>query len=347
MTLSAARLSIFVVLICVPFAAVDAMAASDTAELAKEVVADARISELQLFVENDKWAGTDRNYTNGFKVGVGVKLGLFEDMLKDSSGWMLNLLSDPAANTEFGLFGGQNMYTPRAITVSTPQPFDRPWAAWLYLGGIAQHATDSTLDSVEADVGVVGPAALGRPIQTEWHRLIGVNRPRGWDNQNPTEAAFLVGYLHKHRYGNDNFDFVPHYGVTVGTVMTLARAGGIVRFGQHMTGFGPDGIEPGGAMLQGTRHEQEQGRNFEWYAFVGADYRLVARNIFLDGTVFHDSPSVDRRTGVHDLTRGFSLRYGQLRFSLTRVRRSEEFATPRGGGGGQTFDSFNIGFEFN
>ncbi len=347
MKLVAIRSSISALLLLMQFCSPCALAVDAAPSLASKVVADAKLSELQLFVENDKWAGTDRNYTNGFKVGIGVKLWLVEDMLKHSSGWMLDLLSDPSANTEFGLFAGQNMYTPKISTISTPQPFDRPWAAWLYLGGIAQHATDKTLDTVEADFGMVGSAALGRQVQTEWHRLIGVERPRGWDNQIPNEPAFLVGYLHKHRYGDDNFDFVPHYGATVGTVMTLARAGGIVRFGQHMTGFGPDGIEPGGSMLQGTRHEQEHGQNFEWYVFAGADYRLVARNIFLDGTAFHDSPSVDRRSGVHDLTRGFSLRYGPLRFSLTRIRRSEEFTTSRGGGGGQTFDSFNIGYEFN
>lgn len=323
-----------------------APAAADAPGLAEQVVADAKLSEFQLFAENDKWAGSDHNYTNGFKIGIGLKLGMVENLLKDTSGWMLDLLSDPAASTEFGLFAGQNMYTPKMIGIPTPQPFDRPWAAWLYLGGIAQRSTADTLDTVEMDIGMVGPAALGRQVQTEWHRLVRADKPRGWDHQIPNEPAFLIGYLHKARFGNDNFDVVPHYGATLGTVMTLARAGGIVRAGHNITGFGADGIEPGGAMLQGTRHDQERDGNFEWYVFTGLDYRLVGYNIFLDGTAFHDSPGVDRRTAVHDLTAGFSLRYAQLRFSLTRIRRSEEFTTSRGGGGTQTFDSFNIGFEF-
>ena len=34
--------------------------------------------------------------------------------------------------------------------------------------------------------------------------------------------------------------------------MTFARAGGIVRLGKNLSGFGPDSVEAGGAMLQST-----------------------------------------------------------------------------------------------
>ena len=309
---------------------------------------DTRGSEFQFFVENDMFGGTDRYYTNGLKLGLGTQLDTAARLLGGTAcDWLLQRASPIGGNLHFGLFLGQNMYTPRAIRIRDPQPFDRPWAAWLYLGGVAQRMEGDVLDTAELDVGMVGPAALGRQVQTNWHRLIGVQRPLGWDNQQPNEPAFVLTYLHKHRFGNDTFDIVPHAGLSLGTVTTLARAGGIVRIGHRLSGFGPDGIEPGGAMLQATRSDDVRPvENFEWYVFAGADARLVGRNVFLDGTVFHDSPSVDRRTHVHDLTRGFSVRYGGLRFSLTRVRRSEEFTTARGGGGPQLFDSLNLGYEF-
>jgi hypothetical protein len=41
-----------------------------------------------------------------------------------------------------------------------------------------------------------------------------------------------------------------------------------------------------------------------------------------------------------------SLRYEQVRFSMTRVKRSEEFTTPFGGSGKQRFYSINVGIEF-
>ncbi len=306
-------------------------------------------SELQLFVENDMLARTDRYYTNGIKLGGGAHF----DPLNLPAHAVLEWLAAKGGTYQGGLFLGQNLYTPRSITVSQAQPYDRPWAAWLYLGGVAQRATPTRLDTVELDLGVVGPAALGRQVQSGWHRLIGSPQPQGWANQLPNEPAFLLSYLAKrrHRLGAMSgleADAIPHGGISVGTVMALARAGGMLRLGSGLSGFGPDTIEPGGAMLQNVRRDVEgvSGGGTEWYVFAGFDQRLVARNIFLDGTVFRDSPSVQRRPHVYDLSVGFSLRVSALHLSLTRVRRSEEFYTGVGGGGRQTFDSVNLGIEF-
>lgn len=300
-------------------------------------------SELQLFVENDKWVSADRYYTNGIKFGVGLPF----DILQTPAAKLLRSLDpDDGADVHVGLFLGQSLYTPRDISVAAAQPFDRPWGAWLYLGGVAQRARGNRLDTVEIDVGLVGPAALGEEVQRGWHRLVGARRPRGWNNQGDSELAFMASFLHKRRFGDESANLVLHGGATVGTVMTLARAGGMLRAGQRMTGFGPDTIEPGGAMLQGTRASGAAARQgSEWYVFAGVDHRLVAHNIFLDGPVFRDGPSVDRRTHVYDLSAGLSFRVDGLRFSWSRIRRSEEFRTAAGGGG-QRFDSFNLGFVF-
>lgn len=307
-------------------------------------------SEFQLFIENDMLARTDRYYTNGIKLGGGAAF----DLLQLPAAEVLRQVAPAAGGkVHLGLFVGQNIYTPRSIAVSQAQIQDRPWAAWLYLGGVAQRARDNRLDTVEVDLGLIGPSALGNEVQSGWHRLIGSPQPMGWHHQIPNEPAFLVSWLakSKHALGQPaglDVEAIPHGGVTAGTVMSLARAGGLIRLGRNMTGFGPDTIEPGGAMLQNMRREFEPGRDraFEWYAFAGLDHRLVAHNIFLDGAVFRDGPSVRRRAHVYDLSLGLSLRHGPLRISLTRVKRSEEFFTAGSNGGRQTFDSVNLGLEF-
>ena len=307
-------------------------------------------SEFQLFVENDVLARADRYYTNGIKLGGGVPF----DLLQFPAAELLRQLApEGGGKIHLGLFAGQNLYTPQSIRISEPQPLDRPWAAWLYLGGAAQRAKDNRLDTVEIDLGLVGPSALGREVQTGWHKLIGSPQPMGWHNQIGNEPAFLVSYFSKtkHSLGSGSgleLELIPHGGATVGTVMTLARAGGILRLGRHMTGFGPDTIEPGGAMLQNMRRDIESGRaqSLEWYVFAGLDHRLIAHNIFLDGTVFRNGPSVRHRPHVYDLTAGLSLRIKAVRISVTRVRRSEEFFTAAKSGGPQTFDSVNLGIEF-
>lgn len=310
---------------------------------------DLRGSEIQIFIENDSFGSSDQYYTNGIKIGGGIPAGKISKFFTRPPNALLDAITDGASN-HFGLFIGQNLYTPKDITISAPQPFDRPWAAWSYVGAVAQSVKEDRLHTVEVDLGFVGPPALGRQVQTFWHKyVVDAAEPRGWGNQIRAEPGLLVTYLHKRRYGDsEGLQLVPHAGVTVGTIMTLARAGGIVRVGQHMTGFGPDGIEPGGAMLKNTRTQHDAGRRYphEWFLFAGVDGRLVAHNIFLDGSLFRDGPGVQRRDSVYDLMAGASMRLDKLRVSLTRVKRSEEFATPLGGGGRQRFYSLNIGIEF-
>lgn len=309
--------------------------------------------QIQLFIENDVLAGSDRYYTNGIKIGGGGELALIEDLLTPIPESILNALAKKAPDgsvprNNFGFFIGQNLYTPRNISIADNQPNDRPWAAWLYFGGVLQRVQGNRLDTAELDIGMVGPAALGRPIQSGWHHLVGAQQPKGWSNQASNELAFMAAYLQKRRFGNSTIQIVPHAGLTLGTAMTLARVGGIVRIGNRMTGFGPDSIEPGGAMLQTTRAQDQAttGACCEWYLFAGGDYRLVARNIFLDGPMFSDGPNVNHRNVVHDATAGFAMRYRQLNLSLTHIRRSEEFTTVFGGGGRQAFYSLNLGWQF-
>jgi len=313
-------------------------------------------AEFQFFLDNDKWAKSDRYYTNGLKVGFGVNIdkvpgqGATRAAL-DRLGAGLGCGSATKHNA--GVFVGQNMYTPRDIEVASPQPFDRPWAAWLY-GGVVLQAFRScgdreALDTVEFDLGVVGPIALGEEVQNVWHRFIHVPEAKGWGNQIRNEPAFLLTYVHKEKQKLGFVEVIPHVGAGAGTVMTFVRTGALVRVGtRNMSGFGPDRIEPGGAILQnvGSRERCKAWWPCEAYVFAGADARIVFWNIFLDGTVFRDSPSVDRKPFVYDLSFGLSMRFRYARFTVGRVTRSEEFTSALRGAGKQTFHSFNIGIEY-
>jgi len=319
-------------------------ASGHAAETPPALPMDLRGSEIQVFIENDSFRSSDQYYTNGIKIGGGIPADKVSKLFTRPPNALLDAITEGASN-HFGLFIGQNMYTPRDITVAAAQPNDRPWAAWLYAGAVAQSVKDDRLHTVEMDLGMVGPPALGEPVQKFWHDLVNAAEPNGWDNQIRAEPGFMIAYLHKRRYGDSNgLQLVPHAGATIGTIMTLARAGGIVRFGQNMTGFGPDSIEPGGAMLKNARRQQDEGRTqpYEWFAFAGVDGRLVAHNIFIDGSLFRDGPGIASDSKVYDLTAGLSARIDKLRLSVTRIKRSEEFD----GGGKQRFYSINIGLEF-
>ena len=306
---------------------------------------DLRGSEIQMFIENDSFVSSDQYYTNGIKIGGGIPADKISNLFTRPPNALLDAITDGASN-HFGLFIGQNLYTPRDITIAAPQPYDRPWAAWAYIGAVAQSVKEDRLHTVEVDVGFVGAPALGKQVHTFWHDyIVHAPEPQGWSHQIRAEPGIMLTYVHKRRYGDSNgVQFVPHAGLRAGTIMTLARAGGIVRFGQNMTGFGPDGIEPGGAMLKNTRRQHDEGRrqSWEWFAFAGVDGRLIAHNIFLDGSLFRAGPGIARNDAVYDITAGLSARIDKVRLSVTRVERSEEF----NGGGEQKFYSINLGIEF-
>ncbi|MES1242133.1 MAG: lipid A deacylase LpxR family protein [Acidobacteriota bacterium] len=319
-----------------------------------------RILVWSFHEENDVLAGTDRHYTQGFKFSL-----LREQ--EGSPGWMENLA--PLLWNRFGdedlPFGfnggwsiGQNMYNPAEIERVEPDPDDRPWAGWLYLGRTLQVSSDCEAGiggaepadgevvacrqqqhTFELDLGVVGPLSGAKGAQTELHKLIDSDPPLGWDNQLGNEPGLLLLYTGKWRYPNRSrtLDAIPHVRVGLGNVLTFAGAGGTVRLGRNLSGFGGDLIP---AVQRGTRPR------WEAYLFAGAEARLVGVNIFLDGNHFRDSPSIDKEIFVYDLSGGGAVRYRSFRVAVTLVQRSPEFKPPSGRDlDPQKFGSFVLSWE--
>ncbi len=299
--------------------------------------------------ENDALAafsGSDEHYTNGLRF-FGLRHPDFAPRWADSFGnwwcsWACPQL--PLVANSFGFAIGQNLYTPDDLSVAALIPDDRPYAAWLY-GALLLQITDLRLrkqHAFELQLGVIGPAAGGEWLQTEIHKLIDDELPQGWDNQLPDEPGINLIYRYRRRFGGESFDFVPHVGGAVGTIMVMANAGATLRAGWNISGFPQTEIPT-------TAEPSEEGvarPRWEFYFFVGADGRAIAHNIFLDGTVFRDSHSVEKEDFVYDLRAGFSVRRNNWRFNYTFVRRSEEFFPRRGRFDGiHDFGSLTIGVE--
>jgi hypothetical protein len=82
-----------------------------------------------------------------------------------------------------------------------------------------------------------------------------------------------------------------------------------------------ESVEPSS---QSTRPE----RVWEAYLFARGQARLVARNLFLDGTLFRPSISVRKTPFVGDSEFGAAVRTGGFQFDLSMVFRSQEMAEP-------------------
>jgi hypothetical protein len=292
---------------------------------------------LTLEVENDFFApatNTDRHYTNGVRAAWLSGPLSAPDWVADASDTLSPFGSDAApATRRFGVAIGQNIFTPDDTTRADPDPNDRPYAGWLYVAASLSSVRQSPAgaarqDTLQVDLGVVGPSALGEEVQNNFHNLINVGRARGWSHQLKDEPT--LGITVQQQWRTDRFpavfglqaDAIPHVIATLGNAFTYLGAGGTLRLGFSLPDdFGPPRIRPG---LPGSDSFARTGP-VSWYAFLGLEGRLVGRNIFLDGNTFRDSPSVDKRILVGDFQAGLAVVFGSVRLTYTHVLVTPEF----------------------
>lgn len=303
---------------------------------------------VTLQVENDLFgSGSDRHYTQGMRVSWLPSPDKVPDWVRD--GFLLVPGIDAKDRLTFVFAVGQNMYTPEDISRSTPDPADRPYAGWLYAtAGVAvEDAQRNLLHNAALDIGVVGPLSLAGPTQKMWHKLISSPRPYGWSHQLDNEPGVVLTYEARMRQSltaavseGIEVDVTPKAGVALGNIFTYGAVGASLRVGQNLDlDYGPPFIRPSlpGAGLVKRRDE------WGWYLFAGIEGRAVARDIFLDGNTFSESPSVDRKDFIGDLQFGAVATFNQFRVSFTQIIRTEEF---EGQNGGDHFGSVALTFLF-
>ncbi len=292
-----------------------------------------------VYSENDSYfAGTDRYYTNGFKLSaLSTDLRSFtDDSVPAPVRWIargLGTLVSPDHPYKLGLSLGQNLYTPINIHTPTPAPADRPYAAWLYLGAAfqiyhppAEAGGTARLDVFEVTVGMVGPAALGEQTQNGVHNILGLKRAEGWSYQIHNEPGLNLVYERKYRFSTTHarddwgIDLIPHAGLSLGNIFTYANAGTEIRTGYCLPAdFGSNLIRPSGDSNALARAP------FNIFLFGAVDGRAVARDITLDGNTFENSLSVDKRPLVADLFAGLGFGTKHWQLTYAQVYRTKEF----------------------
>ena len=227
---------------------------------------------------------------------------------------------------------GQLMFTPSDKEAREVIQDDRPYAGFLYLGFGYHTRDDEQLDTIEVNVGMVGPASLAEESQDFIHKIRAIDKFNGWDNQLENELGLQFIYEHKHRFKLTNSwphqDFIAHSGVSLGNVATYLNVGGEYRIGWQLPeDFGTAAVRPGGD--NSAPGDGDVRRCGQWicglHAFISVDSKFVARDIFLDGNTFEDSHSVDRRSTVADAAIGFSFLVDGWKVSYAKVFRTREF----------------------
>lgn len=288
--------------------------------------------------ENDSFLSSgqqeDRHYTNGMKLTwVYNPCRNKHEYFKGKYGSVLNYFSngDRELHTA-GLFG-MNMYTPNSITEINRNLDDRPYAGWMYVGYLFQSRELDIRDShnsLELQIGAIGPVTGQEEVQTWVHEHItDSDTPLGWEYQIQNQIGFNAVYMHRTNFypfelGTDNklLRVIPHLGFSVGNVTDYVNAGALVLLGPSGRDLPVLSIQPGLIEGDGVRN-----RRWEYYIYIGIDYRYYAYNLFIEGTG-EARHNISMIPGVYDVLAGFSIKpssWCDCKLSYKIINRSKEF----------------------
>lgn len=249
-----------------------------------------------LQVDNDVFYGTDRWYTSGARIARVAAAG----------GHAL----------ELGIL--QEIYTPEA---KRRNPVDRPTAARL-LFTLARHdRVPGDWRTLELDVGVTGPSALGRQTQEFVHRYVPAPH-EDWSHQRSNRFDGQATWVRTQALGHEARG-TPHvnatYGVVLGNQVAFAHAGLELRFGRG--GAASEMSSP--ALRFAATPPLSFADDGSWSFFLGASARAVAWNHLLDFAPGLPQATPALRHVVQRFLGGltWSSRFAQLTFVLTRDTR--------------------------
>ncbi len=297
-------------------------------------------------LENDLFANTDQNYTNGVAftavshdiIGpvkpacLPAPIRLHAQLIRYLNPGFWESIQGGAATQNVVVKFGQSIFTPRDPARTDLIRDDRPYAGLLYVGMSWNRRThdpvqnSEMLDTREITLGVIGPLALGRQAQNVVHDVIGADRFLGWDNQLKNEPALQLALDRKYRdYRTDgpiqpgfSTDTIRSLGLRLGNIETSATVGIEGRIGWNLPNdFGSYPIRPGAEnrppssaspRAQATALGSASPRIAPGaHVFGTLETKLVAHDFSLDGNLFRSSHHVTRRPLVAQAALGLSV----------------------------------------
>lgn len=308
-----------------------------------------------MLLENDVFSGEDENYTNGFTMGYISEmedkddLGFFSRTLGtlngggNSSSWWSDFMGMPRSSNpehQWGINITQLMFTPQSLeSISTPITTEHPYGAWLAVGFTSIVKNEDRSNTLTFYAGTVGKNALGEPIQDIVHDVMQSPKWEGWDNQLPNEITFMLSFERKYRmrwmehenngWGSDGY---ASWAADLGNVYIRGGSSLYFRYGYNLpASCAQVGWEPNNNnTIPFAGMNSYMDGNWSLYAFGGLRGNVVGYDVFLDGTMFRDSPvTISKYPFVGDMFLGLCWRYKNMDMIFGCTRRSKEYPSQR------------------
>jgi hypothetical protein len=245
-------------------------------------------NEVGFKSENDSFLGLgqDRYYTNGlfitFRTASNAKT------LSDSA-YMKKLPygSSRPLKKIWSFSIGQQLYNAQTGAVPDITYVDRPFAAYLFAQGSIQFFdTNENSGKFSAQIGTIGPSALGEEAQKLIHHTFGFYDLNGWQYQIKNEIGINLDLsVHQllHRSENKKVDFSYLYNFNLGTTFTGLTAGILFRTGS----LNP--LYHSIATQSNVSTFKEAGVNEkEFYFFLKPSLQFVVYDATIRGGLFRD-----------------------------------------------------------
>jgi lipid A 3-O-deacylase len=300
--------------------------------------------QIALTDDNDQYVDPnhDRYYTSG-------------DMLTFTHAISRNKIKDSSiVKKTFEIEGGQRIYTSyTADTFEGPQqnPFvyqewheDRPFTGYLFAGFTYNwfYANENTL-RFNAEIGTIGPDALGRNVQSGFHKLFGLYPTRGWQWQLNNAAGLNLRLDYKmllYRTDGNWFDIAFNPDGWLGNTFTGASAGMQFRIGK-LNKFFQSAITNGR-----VSSDKNENAGHEFYFFTVPQINYVAYDATIEGGLgLSDKGPVTFGIYHWVYQQQFGLQYASKRWSAsyTAYIRSREVKSTALG---DQWGSINVAYRF-
>lgn len=282
---------------------------------------------IRLYYDNDFFTNSDYYYTQGYNVEF------ISPRLNKNP---INKVFPKAPNKEqkFGISIEHFGFTPTSIASDSILYGDRPFSAAIMIKSflISTDTLQKTRWSAAMSIGLIGPNAFGKEIQTDIHRWIGDETPHGWQYQirNDWIINYELSYEKQWYRFNDIIALNSNAKLRFGSFNTSVTAGYTLLFGKINTPFTT-------LIKQNT---------FQIYGYCQSLGSLIAYDATLQGGLFNPKSSyylTDAQMNRLTLQTNFGmvLQYRRYFLEYAQTMLTKEFKS----GNNHNWGGFRIGLK--